>query len=178
MIDFKLKLPPEEKDENGYTPSQNKEIEKVLTRPSPPKDTWKNFVKDNEEAVRKDEALKAAKAKEQKHLKELILFGLENSSEPVIKNPVMRAALEAKPKKPQPFKVVPKIKHTGPVKIDFKLDPMHTAGLWPSIKNSSIYKLLDNPQVLGTELGHETIIEIINLLQNSGLLKDGGIAKK
>ena len=55
---------------------------------------------------------------------------------------------------------------------------MQTAKIWPKIKESSIYKLLDNPQVLGTELGHETIIEIINLLQNSGLLKDGGIAKK
>ena len=55
---------------------------------------------------------------------------------------------------------------------------MHTAGLWSNIKNSSIYKLLDNPQVLGTELGHETIIEIINLLQNSGLLKDGGKVEK
>ena len=35
---------------------------------------------------------------QKKHLKELILFGLENSSEPVIKNPIMRKALEAKPK--------------------------------------------------------------------------------
>ena len=71
-----------------------------------------------------------------------------------------------------------KKKPTSPVEIDWNLPPMHTAGLWSNIKNSSIYKLLDNPQVLGTELGHETIIEIINLLQNSGLLKDGGIAKK
>jgi len=46
-------------------------------------------------------ALKAAKEKaaDKKHLKDLIVFGLENSSEPVIKNPVMRKALEAKPKK-------------------------------------------------------------------------------
>ena len=28
------------------------------------------------------------------NLKQLIVFGIENSSEPVIKNPVMRAALE------------------------------------------------------------------------------------
>ena len=111
-----------------------------------------------------------------KHLKDLIVFGLENSSEPVIKNPVMRAALEAKPR-PKPFKVVPKIKHTGPVKIDFKLDPMHTAGLWSNIKNSSIYKLLDNPKVMGVELGHEGIMEALNLLQNSGLLKKGGRVK-
>ena len=218
MIDFKLKLPPEQKDEFGYTPSQNKEIEKVLTRPSPPKDTWKRFVKANEEAdkVIAAKALKAAKEKaaDKKHLKDLIVFGLENSSEPVIKNPVMRAALEAKPKpklppkksvnylsnnysfeenfkkqsknikdyKPtakKPFKTVPKIKPGEPVKIDFKLDPMpmHTAGLWSNIKNSSLYKLLDNPKVLGTELGYEGIMEVYNLLQNSGLLKKGGRVK-
>jgi len=52
-----------------------------------------------QEVVKKEFAAKAAEAaKEKKHLKDLILFGLENSSEPVIKNPVMRAALEAKPK--------------------------------------------------------------------------------
>ena len=34
---------------------------------------------------------------EKKHLKELIQFGLEESQEPVIKNPTMKAALEAKP---------------------------------------------------------------------------------
>ena len=38
------------------------------------------------------------------------------------------------------------------------------------IKETSLYKLLDNPQVIGVELGHETIIEIMNLIQNSGLL--------
>jgi len=177
MIDFKLKLPREEKDENGFTPSQNRDLEKyIATMPSAKesKGAWKAFVERNKKA---DEA-EAEKKRQKDHLKKLIVFGMENSQEPVIKNPVMRAALEAKPKKPQPFKVVAKIKSTGPVKIDFNLDPMHTAGLWSNIKNSSIYKLLDNPQVLGTELGHETIIEIINLLQNSGLLKDGGIAKK
>ena len=36
---------------------------------------------------------------EKKHLKELIQFGLEESQEPVIKNPTMKAALEAKPKR-------------------------------------------------------------------------------
>ena len=75
---------------------------------------------------------------------------------------------------------IPKVivkKPTSPVEIDFSLPPTHTAGLWSNIKNSSIYKLLDNPQVLSTELGHETIIEIINLLQNSGLLKKGGRVK-
>ena len=69
------------------------------------------------------------------------------------------------------------------VEIDWDLPPMQTAylgtaGLWPKIKESSIYKLLDNPQVIGVELGHSTIIEIINLLQNSGLLKDGGKVEK
>ena len=75
---------------------------------------------------------------------------------------------------------IPKLivkKPTTPVEIDFSLPPMHTAKLWPKIKESSIYKLLDDPKVLGTELGHETIIEVINLLQNSGLLKKGGRVK-
>ena len=75
---------------------------------------------------------------------------------------------------------IPKVivkKPTSPVEIDFSLPPTHTAGLWSNIKNSSIYKLLDDPKVLGTELGHETIIEAINLLQNSGLLKKGGRVK-
>ena len=70
-----------------------------------------------------------------------------------------------------------KKKPTSPVEIDWNLPPMQTAGLWSNIKNSSIYKLLDNPQVIGVELGHESIVEIINLLQNSGLLKDGGRVK-
>ena len=206
MIDFKLKLPPEIKDESGFTPSQNKEIEKQLVKPSPPKGTWKRFVKANEEADKLIAAKAAEAAKEKKHLKDLIVFGLENSSEPVIKNPVMRKALEAKPKKSvnylsnnysfaenfkkqsknindykptanKPFKTVPKIKPGPPVKIDFKLDPMHTAGLWSNIKNSSLYKLLDHPKVMGVELGHEGIMEAYNLLQNSGLLKKGGRVK-
>jgi len=50
-------------------------------------------------------------------------------------------------------------------------------GLWSNIKNSSIYKLLDNPKVMGVELGHEGIMEAYNLLQNSGLLKKGGRVK-
>ena len=76
-----------------------------------------------------------------------------------------------------------KKKPTSPVEIDFDLAPMTTAylgmsGLGKKIKDSSIYKLLDNPKVLGVELGHEGIMETINLLQNSGLLKDGGKVKK
>ena len=39
------------------------------------------------------------------------------------------------------------------------------------IKDSSIYKLLNNPKAIGTELGHDTILEIINLIQNTGLVK-------
>jgi len=239
MIDFELKLPKEVKDEFGYTPSENKQIEKQLTRPKvnsdgawaahmesnrlaekeTPKQTWERLdstEKKRQEVVKKELVAKAAKtseaAKEKKHLKDLILFGLENSSEPVIKNPVMRAALEAKPKpklppkksvnylsdnysfaenfkkqsknikdyKPtanKPFKAVPKIKPGPPVEIDFNLDPMHTAGLWQNVKNSSLYKLLDHPHPMGVELGYEGIMEVYNLLQNSGLLKKGGRVK-
>ena len=54
---------------------------------------------------------------------------------------------------------------------------MRTAGLWSNIKNSSLYKLLDDPKVMGVELGHEGIMEAIHLLQNSGLLKKGGRVK-
>ena len=222
-MDFELKLPKEVKDEFGYTPSENRVIEKQLTRPKPPKDTWKNFVKANEEADKLIASNKLAekespkqtwerldaneKKRQKKHLKDLIVFGLENDNKPVIKNPVMRAALEPKPKsvnylsnnysfaenfkkqskninnyKPttkKPFKAVPKIKSGPPVKIDFNLDPMpmHTAGLWSNIKNSSLYKLLDHPKVMGVELGHEGIMEVYNLLQNSGLLKKGGRVK-
>ena len=228
MIDFELKLPAEKKDEFGYTPSENRVIEKQLTRPSPPKGTWKRFVKANQEADKLIAAKAAEEAKEKKHLKEMILFGLENSSEPVIKNPVMRKALESKPRRQEnamerinrikyefgetkekpkhldnkniysfedqfdknfknikdykptakkPFKTVPKVKAGKPVKIDFNLDTMHTAGLWSNIKNSSLYKLLDHPHPMGVELGYEGIMEAYNLLQNSGLLKKGGRVK-
>ena len=81
-------------------------------------------------------------------------------------------------------KIIKKIKAaTLPVKIDWDLPPMHTAfigtsHLIPKIKESSPYKLLEHPQVLGTELGYEEILEVMNILQNSGLLKDGGKVKK
>jgi hypothetical protein len=39
------------------------------------------------------------------------------------------------------------------------------------IKDSALYKLLENPKVLGVELGHDTILEIINLIQSSGVVK-------
>ena len=73
-----------------------------------------------------------------------------------------------------------KKKPTSPVKIDFNLTPTfkpdRTAfiGLWPTIKDSSIYKLLENPRAAGSELSYEGIMEIYNLMQNSGLLKNGG----
>lgn len=66
------------------------------------------------------------------------------------------------------------------VDIDFDLPPsirtafLGTRGLGDKIKKTSLYKLLDNPKVMGVELGEQGIMEVINLLQNSGLLKDGG----
>ena len=54
MIDFELKLPKETKNEFGYTPSEEKVIEKQLTRPSPPKGLWKNFVKASEPTTIED----------------------------------------------------------------------------------------------------------------------------
>ena len=86
-------------------------------------------------------------------------------------DPVPRERKNVLVKKPK------KIKPTEPVKINYDLPSKLTASLWPNIKNSSIYKLLDNPKVMGVELGHEGIMEAINLLQSSGLLKKGGIVK-
>ena len=39
------------------------------------------------------------------------------------------------------------------------------------IKDSALYKTLKDPRVLGIDLGTDTIREIINLIQNSGLVK-------
>ena len=39
------------------------------------------------------------------------------------------------------------------------------------IKDSALYKTLKNPRVIGLDLGHDTILEIINLIQNSGLVQ-------
>ena len=58
-----------------------------------------------------------------------------------------------------------------------KPTPVRTASVWSSIKNSSIYKLLENEKLLATELGHESLIELIHLAQNAGLLKKGGRVK-
>ena len=46
------------------------------------------------------------------------------------------------------------------------------------IKDSSLYKLLKNPQVIGVDLGNDTILEIINLIQNSGLVKKPKVQPK
>ena len=39
------------------------------------------------------------------------------------------------------------------------------------IKDTALYKLLENPKVLGVELGHDTILQIMNLIQGSGIVK-------
>ena len=64
-----------------------------------------------------------------------------------------------------------------PTKKIKKPVPTQTASVWSNIKNSSIYKLLENEKLLGTELGHGALIELIHLAQNSGLLKKGGRVK-
>ena len=66
---------------------------------------------------------------------------------------------------------------SSPVKINWDLPPTHEAKLWSKVRDSSLYKLLDNPQVMGVELSNEAIISIIDLLQSSGFLKDGGRVK-
>lgn len=122
-----IKTPAQTRDEYGYTPSQKKEIEKVLTRPKAPPGLWAKFVKDNEKSDKLIAAKAAEKTAQEKHLKELILFGLENSSEPVIKNPVLRKALE-----PLPFKISKKIKPltkpvkpVAPIQWDWRLAPWY-----------------------------------------------------
>jgi|APSaa5957512493_1039668.scaffolds.fasta_scaffold39442_2 hypothetical protein len=71
-----------------------------------------------------------------------------------------------------------KKKSSSPVEIDYDLGP-RTAfiGLWPVIKDSSLFKLLNDPKTAGTELGYEGIKETLHLLQSSGLLKKGGRVK-
>ena len=39
------------------------------------------------------------------------------------------------------------------------------------IKDSALYKTLKDPRVIGLNLGHDSIMEVINLIQNSGLVK-------
>ena len=42
------------------------------------------------------------------------------------------------------------------------------------ITKSGLYKLLNNPKVMGVELGHEGIMELMTLLQNAGFFSEGG----
>ena len=127
---------------------------------------------DEEIKLGKEEWLK--KQKEEKLAdKKLIKWALEESPEPIVKNPYLKKAIAAQ----QDAKHPKKIKPTEPVKIDFNLTPMHTASLMSNIRDSSIYKLLKNPKVIGVDLGHDAIIEAINVLQSSGLLKEGGKVK-
>ena len=78
------------------------------------------------------------------------------------------------PKIAKPIKKKPT---TEPVPIDFNLDRRLTASLMPKIRESAVYKLLDNPKVMGTELGYEGIMEALNLLQSAGMFKKGGKIK-
>ena len=127
---------------------------------------------DEEIKLGKEEWLKKQKEKKLAD-KKLIKWALEESPEPIVKNPHLKKAIAAQQDAKQPKKIKP----TEPVKIDFDLTPMHTASLMSNIRDSSIYKLLKNPKVIGVDLGHEGIMEAINILQSSGLLKKGGIVK-
>ena len=108
---LQIKLPKEKKDEFGYTPSQKKEIEKQLTKDtSKSRGAWKRFVESNKLAEKEtpketwERLDKQEKIRQKDHLKKLIKFGLEESSKPVIKNPVFREALEPKVSEPKIFK--------------------------------------------------------------------------
>ena len=70
-----------------------------------------------------------------------------------------------------------KKKPTSPVKINWDLPPTHEAKLWPKIKGSSLMKLIEHPYPAGTDLSYEALRSIIDLLQSSGFLKDGGRVK-
>lgn len=111
MKNFELILPKETRDEYGYTPSQNREIEKELTKARP--GNLANFVNDNIKYKKTD--------------KELIKFVLENSSEPVIKNKIMRTALEPKSlkisKKNKP--ITKPVKPVAPIQWDWRLAPWY-----------------------------------------------------
>ena len=39
------------------------------------------------------------------------------------------------------------------------------------IKDTALYRTLKDPRVIGLNLGNDTIMEVINLIQNSGLVK-------
>ena len=214
--DFVLNLPPEEKNELGYTPSQTKEIEKQIVKDtSKSKGAWARFVKAQEEAERATvpkledlpilnrkitdmkssgarTGLKAGGSDAQVMPKNSKILDYIDTTiamyEPENATKEQKQKLEKKMSKQDEYntyfnkkseKYYNKKEPTSPVKINFDLNPMRTAylgtrGLWSNIKNSSLYKLLDDPKVMGVELGHESIVEIMNLIQNSGLLKKGG----
>ena len=175
---FKYKAPPEKSE------LTDKEMESFLVA-SPTKkqheialNLGKKIVKPRGDTVAQLTALKEWSqnpAAYEKKLadKKLIKWALEESPVPIVKNPYLKKAIAAQQDAKQPKKIKP----TEPVKIDFDLTPMHTASLMSNIRDSSIYKLLKNPKVIGVELGHDGIMEVINILQSSGLLKEGGIVK-
>jgi len=116
------KLPEEKKDEYGYTPSQNREIEEYLTRPKDPhaKGTWDRFVKFN-----KEEDKRRDRIEEEKKLEKLKKFGIEESSTraagyPVVsKPPILKNNINSLPKNK---KILPALK--GSVQVD----PKHPDG--------------------------------------------------
>ena len=55
-----VKLPAETKNEFGYTPSEEKVIEKQMTKPKAPPGLWKNYIKASEKTDNKQEALAKA----------------------------------------------------------------------------------------------------------------------
>jgi len=180
MINYELKLPSATKKTRDQI-AREWVIDKAK-RPSSD-GYYEEFKKKIMEARKKDEALAKAKEKSRmettleridrinyqygnakekpKHLDNKNIETWEDSIEKIDK------AIAKKPKK---FK-----EPTSPVEIDFSLAPMQTAGLWSTVKDSSLYKLLDNPRVLGMELGHEGIMEVINLMQNLALKRGGRV---
>mgnify|MGYP003141837462 CR=1 FL=1 len=177
MIDFELKLPPAKK-KKGFS---QKDFENwIATRPSYKESNgaWSRFVKTMTEARKKDEAA-AAKAKEKPRMETTL-------------ERIDRVNYEYGNSKKRPHHLDNKKIETWEKSIAdqeiFKNNinnrvakkatpPVRTASVWSSIKNSSIYKLLDNEKLMGTELGHEALIELLHLAQNSGLLKKGGRVK-
>jgi len=97
MNDLELKLPAEQKDEHGFTPSQNKEIEKQLTKDtSKSKGMWKAYTSADKDPNRPKNipALDYTEQMKKKHgsydnytnnnnLKSMVRFGVENSSKKI-----------------------------------------------------------------------------------------------
>jgi len=92
MKDLELKIPGEHRDEFGYTPSQNKEIEKELTKDkSKSHGAWARHMESNRLAEQETPAQtwsrldKAEKLRQKDHLKKLITHNVKNSSVSVSK---------------------------------------------------------------------------------------------